>query len=126
MEFNGVPLNMTAIIAGGLLYMIYGGIYYSTILGKKKDNGDTGPFKYIFSVVVAFISSFLMSYLIGLLGAASAAEGLMIGLIIGILITLVYYKNALFGLMTRKSFIIAIGDHLVIFILLGLLHGWMN
>ncbi|MBH0162225.1 DUF1761 domain-containing protein [Fictibacillus sp. 26RED30] len=126
MELNGVLLNTTAIIAGGLLYMIYGGIYYSTILGKKKENGETGPFKYIFSVIVAFISSFLMSYLIGLFGADSAAEGLMVGFIIGILITMVYYKNTLFGLLTRKSFIIAIGDHLVIFTLLGLLHGWMN
>lgn len=126
MGLNVTELNITAIVAGGFLYMIYGGIYYSILLGKTKDNENTGPFKYVFSVFVAFFSSCLVALLVQAVGTHRAASGVTIGLIIGIVITLVYYKNTLFGLMTKRSFIIATGDHLVIFTLLGLLHGIMN
>jgi Protein of unknown function (DUF1761) len=119
-------LNFAAILIGGLMYMIYGGIYYSILLGKKKDTGSEGPFKYIFSVIAAFLSSFLVGVLVHAAGADSFITGLAIGFIIGLLITLVYCKNALFGLMTKRSCMIAIGDHLVIFTLLGLLHGILN
>jgi hypothetical protein len=108
------------------MYMIYGGIYYSILLGKKKDTGSEGPFKYIFSVIAAFISSFLVGVLVHAAGADSLIAGLAIGFIIGLLITLVYCKNALFGLMTKRSCMIAIGDHVIIFTLLGLLHGILN
>jgi hypothetical protein len=106
--------------------MIYGGIYYSITVGKNKNNQSDGPFKYIFSVITAFISSFLIALLAEATGAENAAEGLMVGLTVGVLITLVYYKNTLFGLMTKKSLFIAIGDHLVIFTLLGLINGLLN
>jgi membrane protease YdiL (CAAX protease family) len=106
------------------MYIIYGGIYYSVLLGKKKVNENEGAFKYIYSVVAAFVSSLLMAILVQASGGD--VSGLVIGLIIGLLISLVYYKNALFGLMTKKSCLIAIGDHFVIFTLLGLLHGILN
>lgn len=51
--------------------------------------------------------------------------GKMIGLIIGLLISMVYVKNALFGLISKKALVIAIGDHLVIFTFLGIIHGWL-
>lgn len=47
------------------------------------------------------------------------------GFMVGLIITLVYIKNRLFGLMTNQSLTVAIGDHLVIFTLLGALHGFM-
>jgi hypothetical protein len=122
----GVELNVLSIIIGGLMYMIYGGIYYSVLLGKKKVNESEGAFKYIYSVVAAFVSSLLMAILVQVSGGDGPLSGLVIGLIIGLLISLVYYKNALFGLMTKKSCLIAIGDHFVIFALLGLLHGILN
>ncbi|MGD6834225.1 DUF1761 domain-containing protein [Sutcliffiella halmapala] len=129
MELNLKELSLLAILAGGILYVIYGGIYYSTMLGKKKDTQFTqseGPLKYIVSVIIAFISSFFMAVLIEATGANTLLEGLMIGAVIGVVISLVYFKNSLFGLMTRKAFIIAIGDHLVIFTLLGGLHGILS
>lgn len=43
--------------------------------------------------------------------------------LIGLIISMVYLKNSLFGLMSKKSFLIAIGDHLIIFTLLGAIHG---
>jgi Protein of unknown function (DUF1761) len=119
-------LNGIAILLGGLMYMVYGGIYYSVLLGKKKDSGTKGPFKYIFSVITAFISSFLVAILIQAAGTEGVMTGAEIGFMVGLIITLVFIKNALFGLLTRKSCIIAIGDHLVIFTLLGMLHGFMN
>lgn len=122
-------LSFLAIVAGGILYMIYGGIYYSIMLGKKKDaqfKQSEGPLKYIVSVIIAFISSFIMAVLTEAANAHSLMEGLMIGAMIGVIITLVYFKNSLFGLLTRKAHFIAIGDHLVIFTLLGGLHGILS
>jgi hypothetical protein len=123
-------LNIIAIIIGGLLYMVYGGIYYSVRLGgdkhpEKKQNEVEGPMKYVFSVVVAFISSFIMAVFVQATGSDRIVAGMLIGFMVGLIIALVYLKNRLFGLMTKQSFMIAVGDHLVIFILLGALHGWM-
>ena len=123
-------LNFIAIIIGALLYMVYGGIYYSVRLGgdkhpEKKQNEVEGPMKYIFSVVVALISSLIMAVIVQATGSDGIGEGMLIGFMVGLVITLVYMKNRLFGLMTKQSFMIAIGDHLVIFTLLGALHGWM-
>lgn len=123
-------LNIIAIIVGGLFYMVYGGIYYSIRLGgdklpDKKHNEVEGPIKYIFSVVVAFISSFIMAVFVQATGSEGIGAGMLVGLMVGLVITLVYIKNRLFGLMTNQSFMIAVGDHLVIFTLLGALHGLM-
>ncbi|MEI4768856.1 DUF1761 domain-containing protein [Psychrobacillus sp. FJAT-51614] len=117
-------LNYLAIIIGGLLYMIYGTIYYSTLLANKKDQQTNGPIKYIYSVLIAFISSFLIAILINATGAETLLQGALIGFIIGVIIKMVYVKNALFGLISKRSTLIAICDHLVIFTLLGALHGW--
>ncbi|MFX3673607.1 MAG: DUF1761 domain-containing protein [Paenisporosarcina sp.] len=123
-------LNVISIIFGGLLYMVYGGIYYSVKLGgdkhpEKKHNEVEGPMKYIFSVFVAFISSFIIAVLVQATGSEGISAGILLGFMVGVVITLVYMKNRLFGLMTNQSFIIAIGDHLIIFTLLGALHGFM-
>ncbi|MBM7618776.1 hypothetical protein JOC95_000618 [Bacillus tianshenii] len=129
MELDLNELSLLAILAGGILYMVYGGIYYSIMLGKKKDAQFTqseGPLKYIVSVIIAFIGSFIMAVLTEATGAHTLLEGLMIGAMIGVVISLVYLKNSLFKLMTRKAFFIAIGDHLVIFTLLGGLHGILS
>jgi hypothetical protein len=128
LEWN--ELNVLAIILGTLLYMVYGGIYYSVRLGgdkhpEKKQLEMAGPMKYIVSVIVAFISSFVVAILVQATGAENLVAGLLVGLMIGVVITLVYLKNRLFGLMSNQSFLIAIGDHLVIFTLLGALHGLM-
>ena len=123
-------LNIIAIIVGGLLYMVYGGIYNSIRLGgdelpDKKHNEVEGPIKYIFSVVVAFSSSFIMAVFVQATGSEGIGAGMLVGFMVGLVITLVYMKNRLFGLMTNQSFMIAAGDHLVIFTLLGALHGLM-
>ncbi|WP_313894786.1 DUF1761 domain-containing protein [Psychrobacillus sp.] len=119
-------LNYLAVIIGGFLYMIYGGIYYSTLLSNKKEQQTKGTFKYIYSVIIAFISSFLVAVLVHAVSAESLLQGALIGFIIGIIIKMVYVKNALFGLISKKSTLIAICDHVVIFSLLGALHGWMS
>lgn len=123
LDFN--ELNFIAIIGGTLLYMIYGTIYYSILLGKKKarDDQSEGPIKYIVSIIAAFISSLFVAILVQATASEGFFEGAGVGIIIGMLISIVYLKNSLFGLMSRNSFLIAIGDHLIIFTLLGALHG---
>lgn len=123
MSIDWGTLNYIAIIVGGLLYMVYGGIYYSVLLSGKKENASNGAFKYIYSVIIAFISSFLMAILIQMTGAETCIQGALIGFIIGIFIKMVYVKNALFGLLSKRSMLIAIFDHVIIFTLLGALHG---
>ncbi|WP_226672703.1 DUF1761 domain-containing protein [Rossellomorea aquimaris] len=118
-----VDLNLFAFLAGAVLYMIYGGIYYSILLGKKDQDG-AGPVKYVVAVLVAFISSALVGVLVQGTESSGLASGALVGGIVGILVSIVYLKNALFGLMTKRMFLIAIGDHLIIFTLLGALHGW--
>ncbi len=117
-----LDVNLPALLAGAGLYMVYGGIYYSSLLGKK-DQDNVGPVKYVVAVLVAIISSLLVGMLVRAAGASGIAEGALFGGIIGILIALVYLKNALFGILSKRMFLIAIGDHLVIFTLLGAVHG---
>lgn len=126
-NFNYLP-----VILGGIAYMVYGGIYYSVILSNKKKsnhkdilaNQSNGSFKYIYSVIIAFINSYLMALLIQSTGSENVLVGMGVGFIIGLIITLVYVKNSLFGLMSKKSLLVAIGDHLVIFTLIGLIQGF--
>ncbi len=120
MDLNS--LNYIAIIAGGILYMIYGGIYYTVMVGKE--NQSKGAMKYIVSIIVAFISSVFIAIIVQATGSNDLIEGAMIGGIVGILISIVYLKNTLFGLVNTKNCLIAIGDHLIIFTLLGALHGF--
>lgn len=115
-------LNYWAVLAGGILYMIYGGIYYTIMVGKE--NQSKGALKYIVSVIVAFISSIFIAILVQATGSSDLMDGAVIGVIVGILISIVYLKNTLFGLVSTKNCFIAIGDHLIIFTLLGALHGF--
>lgn len=123
-------IHFLPVIVGGIVYMLYGGIYYSVVLSNKNKDQDIlskeskGLGKYFYSVIVAFISSAFMGLLIQLVGADNVLAGVGIGFIIGLLISLVYLKNSLFGLMPKKSFLIALGDHLIIFPLLGSIHGF--
>jgi len=121
MSIDLSTLNYLAIFVGGILYMIYGAIYYSILVGKE--NQSKGALKYVISVIVAFISSTSIAILVQATNAHGLLEGAFVGGIIGILILLVYLKNTLFGLLNKRNFLIAIGDHLIIFTLLGALHG---
>jgi hypothetical protein len=121
MSIDLSALNYLAILVGGIMYMIYGAIYYSILVGKE--NQSQGALKYVISVIVAFISSTFIAILVHATNAHGLLEGAFVGGIIGILISLVYLKNTLFGLVNKRNFLIAIGDHLIIFILLGILHG---
>lgn len=121
MSIDLSTLNYLAILAGGILYIIYGGIYYSILVGKEKKSA--GALKYVFSVIVAFISSTFIAILVQATSSNGLLEGTAVGVIVGILISIVYLKNTLFGLVNKRNFLIAIGDHLIIFTLLGALHG---
>ncbi len=115
-------LNCKTVFAGGILYMIYGGIYYTVMVGKG--NQSKVALKYVVSVIVAFINSFFIAILVQATSADSLVDATVVGGIVGLLISFVYLKNTLFGLVNTKNFLIAIGDHLIIFTLLGMLHGF--
>lgn len=114
-------MNVWAVLIGAVLYMVYGAVYYSVLVGKKKQ--APGAMKYVVSVIVAFLSSFVVAVLVQMTGANNLMEGAAIGGMIGIVISLVYVKNVLFGLVTKQNGLIAIGDHLIIFSILGAFHG---
>jgi hypothetical protein len=124
MFMEGLNLNLLAILSGALLYMVYGGIYYSILLRKKEQSNH--PAKYAAAVIVAFISSFITSLFVQSAGSAGVIEGALSGLIPGVLISIVYLKNTLFGLINKNAFLIAVGDHLIIFTLMGALHGYLH
>ncbi|MDQ0484807.1 DUF1761 domain-containing protein [Guptibacillus hwajinpoensis] len=127
-------INYLAVLIGAVVYMMYGGIYYSILLSDKKGaqneeiakNQSEGSIKYLFAVIIAFISSFFVAVLVQATGSDNFLTGGAIGFVIGLLISIVYFKNQLFGLMSTRAFLIAIGDHLVVFTLLGLIHGIMS
>ncbi|MGD6818118.1 DUF1761 domain-containing protein [Metabacillus sp. 113a] len=126
MGIDWTQMNVWAILAGGALYMIYGAIYYSILLKNKGEfaaNESKGPGKYAASAAIAFISSLLIGILVVSAGAETWISGAAAGFIVGLIITLVYLKNSLFGLLSRRALFIAAGDHLIIFTLLGAVHG---
>lgn len=122
MDFEG---SFLAILLGAVLYIIYGTVYYSILL-KDKNNENSSPVRYVIAILVAFISSFIMSMVIQHTGVDSMGSGAFIGFLIGILISIVFIKNAAFGLISKRHLFIALGDHLVIFTLLGALHGYFS
>lgn len=132
MAIDFMELNYFAILAGGILYMAFGALYFSPLLfGEKwtrlnnlkfgKQNNNTSYI--IGSIFVAFISSFLIALIVQVTGADSLLSGLMIGMLIGILAALAYLKNTLFGMTSIKIFAIAITDHIISFTLLSILHA---
>jgi len=76
------------------------------------------------STAVAFLSSLFMAVLAQAAGTTDVLSGMGLGLIVGLIIAFVYLKNAAFGLMSRKVYTIAVVEHLVSFLVLGILHGW--
>ncbi|WP_010175989.1 DUF1761 domain-containing protein [Bacillus coahuilensis] len=111
---------LTAFIVGAILYMVYGGIYYSILLKNKKNP----PIAYVVSVLIAFASSFLVGTIVQATGVDSMLNGALIGMAIGFLISIVYVKNMMFGLIEKRVCYMAIGDHFVIFTILGAVHGF--
>jgi hypothetical protein len=117
------------VLIGAIVYILYGGIYYSIALSDKKNNEgilnnqSAGPLKYVYSVIAAFVISFIMAVIIHSIGSDSLLVNIGTGFLVGLLIILVYLKNRLFGLISKRAFFVAIGDHLVIFTVLGAVHG---
>jgi hypothetical protein len=131
MTIDWSDIHYGAVLVGALAYMAIGGLYYSpfllggswTRLTNVKEGHMSNPRIYVCSTAVALISSFLMAILTQAAGTADLLSGIALGLIVGLLISLVYMKNAAFGLMSRKVYAIAVVEHLVSFIVLGIVHG---
>ncbi|ASS73690.1 hypothetical protein CIG75_00995 [Tumebacillus algifaecis] len=130
MTFELSELNVWAILLGGLLYMAFGALYYSPLLfgntwvraNGLQDTYMNNPMLYVGAAIVAFASSFLIAVIVQVTGADDILSALGVGLSVGLLAALGLLKNTLFGMTTRKVFAIAIGDHLIAFTLLSILH----
>lgn len=128
-DFSGV--NFLAVLVGGFLYMAFGALWFSPVLfgntwvklNQLSDSHMKNPLLYVGSAVVAFASSFVISLIIATTGADDLLSGVAIGLLIGLLAALVYFKNTLFGMMKRQAFAIAVGDHVIAFTMLSVLHA---
>lgn len=114
-----IIISLPAFILGAILYGAYGGVYYSLVLKGKKNP----PLHYVLSVVIAFACSYIVGLLVHNSGFDGLLPGIVIGFSIGVIIALVYLKNMLFGLITRRNFTIAVFDHVVALTLLGTIHG---
>ncbi|QGQ95637.1 DUF1761 domain-containing protein [Paenibacillus psychroresistens] len=132
MSIDFMDLNYLAVLAGGIVYMAFGALYYSPLLfGKhavslKKNQGEKetkDALKYPGAALVGFLSSFLLALIVQVSGADDVVSGLVIGLVIGFLLALAYLKNTLFGLTSKKAYALAVSDHFIIFIILGILHA---
>ncbi|MGG3572499.1 DUF1761 family protein [Bacillus gobiensis] len=86
-------------------------------------NAQFNTQKYIASALIAFISSFLIALLVQIAGIDTLLSGLGLGLMIGLLAAFVFLKNTLFGLTSTKIYAIAMGEHMISFMLLGMLHA---
>ncbi|MEF7563650.1 DUF1761 domain-containing protein [Bacillus infantis] len=130
MSIDWSSISLLPVIAGGMVYILYGGIYYSIALSKKYTSNheiinkqSQGPFKYIYSVIIAFMISYLIAAVLQATGSDSLLDGAVLGFSAGLLISIVYVKNALFGLVTKKSLVIAVGDHIIAFTMVGMVVG---
>lgn len=131
MTIDVMELNFLAVLVGGILYMVFGALYYSPVLfgnvwvkaNKLSDQHMKNGLIYVGAAFVAFVSSFLIAVLVQATGADDLVSGMVLGGVIGLLVTLVYWKNTLFGLMNKKVFAIAVGDHLISFMMLSILHA---
>ncbi|ELK47842.1 UNVERIFIED_CONTAM: DUF1761 family protein [Halobacillus marinus] len=117
-----MEVSLIAVIVGAVIYILYGTIYYSLRLKGKE--GANHPAHYAAAVLIGFISSFLIGALVQAFHQQGILPGAFLGLIVGLLISVVYVKNSLFGLLSRRNMYIAIGDHLIIFPLIGAIHGY--
>ncbi|MFC0186794.1 DUF1761 domain-containing protein [Fictibacillus aquaticus] len=124
-------LNLLAVLAGGFIYMLFGALYYSpiafgktwTVIHQERFSAYGDGAKYGVAAAAAFISSFLIAVIVNDAGADSVADGLVIGLILGLLIAVALLKNMMFGMMPKKAYFIAAGDHAIIYIVLAVLHA---
>ncbi|KEQ25175.1 DUF1761 domain-containing protein [Paenibacillus tyrfis] len=124
-------INYWAVLAGAIFYMAFGALYYSPVLfgnhwirlNRIQDGHMRNPLIYVASTIVAFLSSFFMAFLVHATGASGLVSGLILGLVVAVIIALVYLKNAAFGLMPMKVYAIAVGEHLLSFVVLGILNS---
>ncbi|MDF2962156.1 MAG: hypothetical protein K0S39_3891 [Paenibacillus sp.] len=132
MQIDPTELNYLAVLVGGLVYMAFGALYYSPVLfgntwvQLNKANLDKRKSQtpmFVSSPVVAFLSSVLMAVIVQAVHADDLGSGLLLGIMMALLLALAYFKNAAFGLMSGKAYAIAIGDHAIAFVILGVLHS---
>lgn len=128
MIFDLAKLNYVAVLVGALLYMAFGALYFSPVLfgntwTKLNNLTRLQPTSYVGSTVAAFLSSFLIAVIVRATGAGTIAAGLEVGISVGLLVAFAYLKNSLFGMASPKVAAIAVGDHLIAFTLLAVLHA---
>lgn len=125
-------ISLWGVVAGGLISMIIGFLWYSPMLfGNKfmalmewskdtQEMKDSSKTPYIWSAVLSLLMSLILSYFIHAIGATTLFAGaqigflLWLGFMIPITATTVLYENRSKGLFLLNN-----GYHLVVLLVVG-------
>jgi hypothetical protein len=124
-------LNWLAVLAGALLNMLVGFLWYSPMLfgnlwlrliGKRAEDIQAKTTDFVFSFLAALITAIVLAILVRGMGASTALEGLLLGAVIWIGIgatgTLVY---SIFEGPPKSVWLLHGAYQLLVFALQGLL-----
>lgn len=136
MMFIQPDINVLAVIAGAVIVMIVGSIWYSpnvffTLwvreMGKKLEEVKPGASVFITMFVGALVQSYVLANIVRAFGATSVVQGGMIGVFVWFgIVAMTMIGNYAFAGRSRNVYLIDAGYYLVTFTLLSMLHAvWM-
>jgi hypothetical protein len=128
-------INYLAVVAGVVMNMIVGGLWYSPLLFAKPWMAETGINMdaisedkagmirgYVVSVIASIAIVFAMSVLVEATDASGATDGLLIGLLAGIgFVATTQAANYTFESRTLRVYAINVGYPVSSFLAIGLL-----
>lgn len=136
MMFIQPDISLLAVLAGGIIVMIMGSIWYTPKvffntwareIGKKPEDIKPNPSVFGLMFVSALIQSFVLANIDRAFGANTFISGLLLGIMIWFgLIATTMVGNYMFAGRSWKLYGIDAGYYLVTFVLLCVLHSmWM-
>lgn len=128
-------LNYLAILVSGVLYMIVGALWYSSMLFAKPWMKLVGLTEeklmmdknammktYFFSFLSSLVTAFVLDYFLTILGVSDPVEGAWFGFLAWLgFVTPVVLADVLYTKKPIKLYLINIGYPLVYFVLMGIL-----
>lgn len=127
---ESVDLNYLPIILMPIASMIIGMVWYHKavfgkqwmkLLGKKEEElKSQSKFGYVVSIVAAWMIAYVMAHIVDFAGATTFTDGLLTGLWTWVgFVAPTMAVNYTFKLQRKKLFLIDVGQHLVFFLVAG-------
>lgn len=125
-----VVLNVWAILAGAVVSMILGSLWYSKLMfgnvwmkliNKKQEDmvSPTGPM--IGAVIVSLVNSFALALLLKWTGAFDLGDALSVAALLSVVVTAATAINYLFEGRKMQLLAIQVGYHIVLFVINSIL-----